>query len=137
MDSFKDLFESVKLYCEADPEVSSIGFNKWIKPLEADKFENTTAYILASNEFNRKTVCDFYMDVIKRGFKENFGFDIEVVISVKPEEDEYDFPELKQKKIEQIIDDVKYEYTFDTFIKGKSNELAYAFSTKAAITSVN
>ncbi|MBE6837666.1 MAG: chromosomal replication initiator protein DnaA [Ruminococcus sp.] len=132
MDSFKDLFESVKLYCEADPEVSSIGFNKWIKPLEADKFENTTAYILASNEFNRKTVCDFYMDVIKRGFKENFGFDIEVVISVKPEEDEYDFPELKQKKIEQIIDDVKYEYTFDTFIKGKSNELAYAFSTAVA-----
>ena len=129
MDSFKELFENVKLYCEAHPEVSQIGYNQWLKPLEADRFENNTAYILTYSEFCRKTVCDYYMDVIKQGFLENFGFDIDVVISVKPEEDEYNIP---QKKLEHIIDDVKYDYTFDTFIKGKSNELAYAFSTAVA-----
>lgn len=131
MDSFKDIFESVKLYCEADPGVSSIGYNRWIKTLEADRLENTTAYILTKNEFNRKTVSDIYMDVLKRGFLETLGFDVDIVITVKPEE-EADTFENQQKKLEQIVDDVKYEYTFDTFIKGKSNELAYAFCTAVA-----
>lgn len=132
MDSFKDIFESVKLYCEADPGVSEIGYNRWIKTIEADRLENTTAYLLVKNEFNRKTISDVYMDVLKKGFLETLGFDVDIILTIKPAEEENELLLNKQKKLEQIIDDVKYEYTFDTFIKGKSNELAYAFSTAVA-----
>lgn len=135
MDSFKDfkdIFESVKEYCEADPNISSLGYNRWIKTLEADRFENTTAYLLTKNEFTRKTVMDVYLDAIKRGFTETLGFEVDVVILIKPDEEESEIIENKQKKLDSIFDDVKYDYTFDTFIKGKSNELAYAFSTAVA-----
>lgn len=132
MNSFKDIFESVKLYVEQDPNVSSIGYNRWIATLEADRLEGTTAYIMTKNDFTRKTVSDIYMGVLKRGFLETLGFDVEIILTIKPEEEEAEILENKQKTLEHIIDDVQYEYTFDTFIKGKSNELAYAFSTAVA-----
>lgn len=131
MDSFKDVFESVKNCCAADPEVSDIGFNRWIKVLEADKFENSTAYITAESEFVKKTVTDVYSDTIKKAFLQVMGFEVDLVINVKAPEETSDLS-TKQRKIDQIIDNAKYEYTFDTFIKGKSNELAYAFSTAVA-----
>ena len=130
MDSFKDLFENVKTYCENKPEVSSIGYDIWIKPLEADRFENGTAYLIAANEFNKDTVTQHYMWVIKEGFKQNFGFDVDVVISVKAEEETNSY-EIQKEKIEHITD-VKCDYTFDTFVRGKSNEFAYALSVAVA-----
>ena len=132
MDSFKDIFESVKELCSTAPDVSSIGFNRWIKVLEGDRLENGTAYIIAPNEFTQKTVTDVYGDVIKKCFFDILGFDVNIVITAKNEEAEKQELETKQKQIDRIIDSGKYEYTFDTFIKGKSNELAYAFSTAVA-----
>lgn len=132
MNSFKDIFESVKMYVEQDPNVSSIGYNRWISTLEADRLEGTTAYIMTKDDFTRRTVSDVYMDVLKRGFLETLGFDVEIIFTVKPAEEEAEVLENKQKTLEHIIDDVQYEYTFDTFIKGKSNDLAYAFSTAVA-----
>ncbi len=132
MDSFKDIFESVKLYIEQDPNVSSIGYNRWIATLEADRLEGTTAYIIAKDDFVRRTVSNVYMDVLKRGFAETLGFDVEIVITAKSEQEEEEIIKAKQQNIDKMINDVSYEYTFDTFIKGKSNELAYAFSTAVA-----
>lgn len=132
MDSFKDIFESVKMYCEQNPNVSSIGYKRWIDGLEADRLEGSTAYLLARNDFAKKTVNDIYLDIIKEGFAEALGFNVEVVLMVKAEEEEAQTLQNKQNKLDSIIDDVQYEYTFDTFIKGKSNELAYAFSTAVA-----
>lgn len=132
MDSFKDIFESVKVCCAADPEVSEIGFNRWIKVLEADRLENGTAYITADNEFMKKTVMDIYGNVLMKAFRETLGFDVNIEITVKNQEIEEKELESKQKQLDKIIDNAKYEYTFDTFIKGKSNELAYAFSTAVA-----
>ncbi|NLZ45771.1 MAG: chromosomal replication initiator protein DnaA [Clostridiales bacterium] len=132
MDSFKDIFESVKLCCSNDKEVSELGFKMWINVLEANKLENGIAYLYASSEFIKKTVMDIYSETIKKAFLETLGFDVDIVIGVKQEETKEEEMKVKEKKLNQIIDNAKYEYTFDTFIKGKSNELAYAFSTAVA-----
>ena len=95
MDSFKDIFESVKELCSTAPDVSSIGFNRWIKVLEGDRLENGTAYIIAPNEFTQKTVTDVYGDVIKKCFFDILGFDVNIVITAKNEEAE------KQEEIEK------------------------------------
>ena len=132
MNSFKDVFESVKELCQTAPDVSSIGFNRWIKVLEGDRIENGKAYIIAPDEFTRKMVNDIYLDVLKKSFFEVMGFDVEFEIIALTAEVEEEQNAEKQKQIDRIIDGGKYEYTFDTFIKGKSNELAYAFSTAVA-----
>lgn len=131
MDSFKDVFESVKIYCQQDPNVSNAGYTLWIKSLEPIRIDGTTVYIKAKHEYAKQTVATVYMDVLKRGFYDTLGFNVDIVLTANPEEDENSL-KLRQQQVDNIINDVTYEYTFDTFIKGKSNELAYAFSTAVA-----
>lgn len=137
MQSFFEVFENVKKYCLANESVSEIGYNKWIAPLVPVKFENKTAYLAAQSDFSRQTIMDFYYDVIKKGFEETLGFEVnvEIVLQEDKRNDSYEDAATTQfnqvveneKKLERAMQNGKYKLTFDNFIKGKSNELAYAF----------
>ena len=76
MNSFNELFESVKRACQADPKVSDIGYQRWIAKIEAIKLEGGKAYLQAENDFQRRTVEDYYMDVLKRAFEQVLGFPV-------------------------------------------------------------
>ncbi len=134
MDSFYELFENVKHVCHADPKVSEVGYNKWIKSLEAKKFENGVAVLAASNDFMRRTTEEAYAETIKRAFEQVLGFPVEVEFIVNPNAAEKKEPADGFDEIEQRMADLMsshqrsdYELTFENFIKGKSNELAYAY----------
>jgi len=134
MESFSEIFENVKKYCLADANVSEIGYNKWIKILEADKLEDGTAYLTTENEFTKNTAMSVYLNVLKRGFLENLGFDVNIEIASRQLDIE-EAPDADLKKISELrrsYSKANYELTFDNFIKGKSNELAYAFCTAVA-----
>ena len=126
MESFNDVFKSVLKYCKDDPTVSEIGFNKWIKILEPFKFETNTAYLLTDSEFTRKTTLEVYEPVLKKAFAEVMGFDVNIKILVKTKE-------VQEEEILEptptISENTSFNetLTFENFIKGKSNELAYAF----------
>ncbi|WP_124100380.1 chromosomal replication initiator protein DnaA [Ruminococcus sp. Marseille-P6503] len=132
MDSFNEAFQSVLKYCEADPSVSEIGFNKWIKILEPFKLENNTAFLLTDSEFTKKTTTEVYEDVLKRAFLEVLGFDVDIRILVKAKAENTD--DIPQEPAPTVSSPTKYSssLTFDNFVKGKSNELAYAFSIAVA-----
>lgn len=133
MDSFFELFESVKRVCQADPKVSEVGYNKWIKSLEAVKFENGVAVLAAVNDFMRRTTAEAYGDTLKRAFEQVLGFPVELefVVSGNTEEKEQasGFSEIEQRMADLMSSHSRsdYELTFENFIKGKSNELAYAY----------
>lgn len=134
MESFNDAFESVLQYCKADPTVSDIGFNKWIKILEPFKLENNTAFLLTDSEFTKKTTLEVYEDVIKKAFLEVLGFEVELRILVKAKDETPIIQEELSEPIPTVSTPTQYSnaLTFDNFIKGKSNELAYAFSIAVA-----
>lgn len=131
MDSFNEVFQSVLKYCEADPTISEIGFNKWIKILEPYKLENNTAYLLTDSEFTRKTTLEVYEKVLKKAFLETLGFEVDINILVKSKENE-------EKSVSEPAPtmssptSISESLTFENFIKGKSNELAYAFCIAVA-----
>ena len=133
MDSFNELFESVKRVCQADPKVSDVGYNKWIKNLEAVKFENGVAVLAAVNDFMRRTTAEAYGETLKRAFEQVLGFSVELefVVSGKADEKEQasGFSEIEQRMADLMSSHSRsdYELTFENFIKGKSNELAYAY----------
>ena len=134
MDSFFELFESVKRVCQADPHVSEIGYNKWIKSLEAVKLENGVAVLAATNDFMRRTTAEAYGDTLKRAFEQVIGFPVELEFVVNGKKEDQDKPTDGFSDIEQRMADLlsahqrsDYELTFENFIKGKSNELAYAY----------
>ena len=129
MESFSEIFENVKRYCLQDPNVSEIGYNKWIKILEAVKLEDGTAYLTTENEFTKNTAMSVYLTVLKRGFLENLGFDVNIEISTRQQQVQNQEKEdlLKIDELKKSYSRANYDLTFDNFIKGKSNELAYAF----------
>ena len=133
MESFSEIFENVKKYCLADPNVSEIGYNKWIKILEPVKLEDGTAFLSTDNEFTKNTALSVYLNVLKRGFLENLGFDVEIEISTRQQTQTDSNDELrKMNELKKSYSRANYDLTFDNFIKGKSNELAYAFCTAVA-----
>ena len=87
MESFNEAFQGVLKYCEADPSVSEIGFNKWIRILEPFKLENNTAFLLTDSEFTKKTTMEVYEDVLKKAFLEILGFSVDIRILVKAKEE--------------------------------------------------
>ena len=91
MESFNDVFQSVLKYCESDPGISRIGFEKWIKILEPYKLENNTAYLLTDSEFTRKITIEMYDSHLKKAFLETLGFDVDVNILVKTKEKEKEY----------------------------------------------
>ncbi len=134
MDSFYELFESVKRACQADPHVSEVGYNKWIKSLEAVKFENGVAVLAAVNDFMRRTTAEAYGETLKRAFEQVLGFPVEIEFTVSGNQEDANKPADGFSDIEQRMADLlsshsrsDYELTFENFIKGKSNELAYAY----------
>ncbi len=130
MESFGDVFELVKNFCRNYPTISDIGFNKWINVLEPVKMENNTAYLYAENEFARKTVLDNYGDILKEGFYNTLGFDVEIKILIKDEEQKEE--DEANKRISELYGESADALTFENFVKGKSNELALAFSIAVA-----
>lgn len=131
MDSFSKVVAMVKEYCSGHPRISSIGFNRWINILEPIKLENSVAYLYTESDFSRTTTYDAYGDVLKEAFADVLGFEVEVNILVKPEEEVKE--EIPVKHSSMTFDENgKKELTFDNFVRGKSNELAYAFCTAVA-----
>ena len=131
MESFGDVFDLVKNFCRNYPSISDIGFNKWINVLEPIKLENNTAYLQAENEFARKTVLDNYGDILKEAFYNTLGFNVDLQILVKDEQLREE-DEARNRISELYNTDTSDQLTFENFVKGKSNELALAFSIAVA-----
>lgn len=126
MESFSDVFDSVLKYLYDMPSVSEVGYKRWLAVLEPFKFENNTAFLLAESEFTKKTTLDIYEPSIKEAFENVMGFPVEIKILVKSKEEE----KSEEPKDEPSSEEGKL--TFENFIKGKSNELAYACSIAVA-----
>lgn len=131
MDSFNDVFLEVLKYCHDYKTVSEPGYNRWIKILEPYKFENNTAYLFADSEFTKKTTESNYGKIIHEAFKEVMGFDVQVKILVKSKEEETD-PENVRVTPANFSENLTNLLTFDNFVQGESNKLAFAFAKTVA-----
>lgn len=130
MESFNDVFDSVLKYLRQLPSVSEVGYKRWLAVLEPFKFENNTAYLLTESEFTKKTTLDIYEPSIKEAFENIMGFPVDIKLLVKTKENK---PEPVSIPAEAASVSIKQDkLTFDNFIKGKSNELAYACCTAVA-----
>ncbi|MBR4554062.1 MAG: chromosomal replication initiator protein DnaA [Ruminococcus sp.] len=132
MDSLNEAFELVVRFCEKNYDsISSIALEKWIKKLEPFKLEGSTAFLLTENEFTKNIISTHYKEMIEKGFENVMGFPIKVELLIRSK-DEDDNSMAVSDDPEQFDN-----LTFENFVKGKSNELAYAFSTAVAGSSEN
>ena len=133
MNSFEEVFESVKKYCLENNKIPSPGIKTWIDPLTPVSFDGSEAVFSVGTEFQRNIVMSTYAGILKDAFTDVFGFpDVKIIINVESDDKVPAQPptdaELEEKnaELEKTYKFANYDYTFDTFIEGPSNSFALA-----------
>ncbi len=137
MNSFAEVFNAIKKYCLNEEHLVEAAYNLWIRPIEAKELSGNKAVLYVPSEFQKSVIQANYEKLLRDAFKAILGFDVE--IEIHTQEDDYppehiSFDEIEEKHIqlEKSFETAQYDYTFDTFIVGRSNEFAYAACTAVA-----
>ncbi|MBQ3885382.1 MAG: chromosomal replication initiator protein DnaA [Ruminococcus sp.] len=138
MNSFEEVFENVKKYCLDNEKIPEIGITTWIDQMKPVSFNSTEAVFSIQTDFQKNIVVTKYGDILKEAFLQVLGFNIDIVINVENNDSEKikvptdDELEKKHAELEKSYKFANYDYTFDTFIEGRSNEFALACSKSVA-----
>ena len=127
MDSFNDVLAAAKEYCKE--RLVDATYNLYIDGLEAVRFEAGGKVTLAvRNDFICTIVRDRYTPLLREALAAVLGFDVEVELVV-PAAEKQEAP----APVEETVDtDGRYDFTFENFIKGPSNQFAYAAAQAVA-----
>ena len=152
MDSFSEVFNLVKERCKT--MMSDTAYTCWIKPIQPIELNEDTVYLYVPNSFQKSLLERQYDAKLKDCFKEVLGFDVNIVIQTegdtpqtpkqpaapavstpaaepaKPEQKAAESDSVKKEGNEENLrgdfNDGNYDYTFETFIVGPSNDFTYA-----------
>lgn len=137
MKSFVEVFDKVQEYCEEKierGELTDVAYRLWIKSLKPLKLDGNVACFTVPSEFQANIITKNYTGIITEALSGVLGFDVEMKIITEEasDTDEEDDPNIKRMELEESFSNAEYDYTFDTFIVGRSNEFAYAACTAVA-----
>ncbi|HOD02620.1 MAG TPA: DnaA/Hda family protein, partial [Clostridiales bacterium] len=116
-----DIWPAVLEECKKNVATEA-AYRLWISSLTPQSFENGKV-CLTTHEFKRSIIIGKFLPVIKSAFMSVLGFDIDIEILALRSEDENEEADTSPKS---------FESTFDTFIVGSSNRLAYAAANAVA-----
>ena len=126
MNSVADVWNNVLQQLKGD--LSETTINTWFDELEAVDIQGNTFILHCSNDFKKRYIETLFMKNIKASLHDIFSTDFEVEIL-----DDAAFAERSgagpKKQSDRFTSD---EFTFDTFVVGPSNKLAYAASVAVA-----
>ncbi len=127
-------------YCleRLEGELSPQQFNTWVRPLQVEE-QDSTILLLAPNRFVKDWVQDQYFEKISTILTEkesysHYSLSLEVGCQnrpVEPAKQQTKTPPINTKK-NQHSNNLNSGFTFDSFVEGKSNQLAKAASIQVA-----
>ena len=130
MDSFKDVLEAAQSYCKA--QMAEPTYNLYIDGLEPISFEDSSHITLSvRNDFICKIVTDRYLGLLKEAFKTVLGFDVDITLVV-PSTPPHEVVLAQPYEANPASPQGNYEFTFENFIKGPSNQFAFAAAQAVA-----
>jgi chromosomal replication initiator protein len=119
VDSYVDILSAVKNYCQE--RVAPATYDLFIAELTPVSYEGGTAVVGVRSEFLRGILKERYSDMLREGFKQLFGFSVEIELHVL----ENDTPQTN-------LSGGSCNYTFDNFIVGQNNKFAHAAALSVA-----
>ena len=126
MNSVADVWDNV--LAQLKGELSETTINTWFDELEAVDIRGNTCILHCANDFKKGYIESLFLKNIKASLHDIFSMDFEVQIL-----DDIAFAEFNggtvRKQSDRFTSD---EFTFDTFVVGPSNKLAYAASVAVA-----
>ena len=126
MNSVADIWKLVLEKLQA--HLSATTLSTWFDETQAVAIQNKTLLLYCPSDFKRGSIESLYMDKIKDVLRDIFSSDFEVKFL---SQDEFEsFGKEKEKKPASLLD--SGEFTFETFVVGDSNKLAYAAARAVA-----
>ena len=126
MNSVADVWDNV--LAQLKGELSETTINTWFDELEAVDIRGNTFILHCTNDFKKRYIETLFLKSIKAALKDIFSVEFEVRIW-----DDAEFNERSgvapKKQSDRFTSD---EFTFETFVVGPSNKLAYAASVAVA-----
>lgn len=130
MKSFAEVFDKVLEYIHQkvlNNELTKVAYDMWLKSMIPDRLDGNVAYIKVQSSFQKEIILKNYSELLKEAFMHVMGFEVEIVIVPDEHSDENDYKPIKDREeLELTFSNAEYDYTFDTFIVGRSNEFAHA-----------
>ena len=133
LSSLSDIYNLVVENCVKEYGLSESARELWLDPLVPMEMNGTTVVLATEDDFKRDTLYSFYVKKLEAQFTNIMGFPISVEIIVNDSNpttvskfDNIRNDENVSNKIETMVNDNKVTYTFDNFIVGPSNNLAFA-----------
>ncbi len=127
MHSIADVWNNVLRQLKNDLSETTIA--TWFDELEAVDLCGTTFFLYCPNEFKRGYIESLFLGNIKAALKDIFSSDFEVQILDEASLDAFWGGEARKKAGDRFTSD---EFTFNTFVVGPSNKLAYAACVSVA-----
>lgn len=122
-----------------EPEMASVSFHTWIKPIEPYLFENTTFVLTTTTQFMQGQINAKYLNLISNSISAVVGKEVKAKIILDTEKEKFEFLEIKTEEQRNYlrnknVTNINSKYTFDSFVVGEGNRLAHAASLAVAET---
>ncbi len=133
MDTFNEVWDVICDYLKSKNEdgkkaISDVAYNAWIKTIEPVGLDFEKSYIVLSvpNKLNKTVIENSYIEILKIASEEVFGKKFDFLIEVAGDDTTKETLQKVSRTPEEDTDN-SYgdEYTFENFVVGKSNDLAY------------
>ncbi|MBQ8927861.1 MAG: chromosomal replication initiator protein DnaA [Oscillospiraceae bacterium] len=140
MNSIDEVFDQVKQYCTANHLISDVVMKTWIDPTELIGLEGRKAQLRVDTEFQSGVITSQFKNSLETALEAVLGFPAELEIVIDRQDpvyeqgnDKIDDLSERHEELQKSYEFAEYDYTFDTFIVGRSNEFAFA-ACKAVAT---
>lgn len=139
MNTFDEVFEQVKRYIVEHEIISDVAITTWINTMIPVRLDGQNAVFRVKTEFQQGIIQTNYKAKLEKAFEEVMGFPIHLMVAIEepqteaaPATNPEDIDE-RHAELQKSYEFAEYDYTFDTFIVGRSNEFAFA-ACKAVAT---
>ena len=121
-----------KIYKDVEEQVSPVAFETWISKLVPIELTNTSFILSAPDDVAKQTMDGRYISKIISAIKQKTGrnLDVEIILDPMAYPKNTDTTKHSVKTVTNTT--ILPRYTFKTFVKGKSNELAFEASCAVA-----
>ncbi|MBQ6323316.1 MAG: chromosomal replication initiator protein DnaA [Bacilli bacterium] len=131
-----------KILNQIKDELTSLSYNTWFADTELFKLEEDKAYIIVPMPIHKKHLNDNYYDLISNKLNEEFGFNYDLIFTLKEEIEEKNSSINLIKEEKDVVSSIdtntninsnlNKKYVFDNFIVGNSNKFAHAAALSVA-----
>ncbi len=131
METIKDAWSGILDYLHNMEDISQVAYNTWLTCLEPRGIEDGKMVICVHTDFQRGIIQDCYSLKIEDAIQHVLGIPLKA--EIVSDETHHEEPGEEELVVDSLIAaNPDYEYSFENFIVGSSNQFAHAASQAVA-----